>query len=99
MQMNRRTLCIALIAGSVVGRASAQDCDRLRPCPGPLDAGTERQYATIYGSIDDGPFPVPAGRLSHIDPSFLRQTVNYPAGPAPGAIVIDPHRHFLYLLQ
>ena len=111
--MNRRAFCLSLFAGSVAGRASARDCDRLWLCPGsaarrrgPMSAGAppfgtaiERHYETIYGSIDDGPFPIPAVRWSRIDPSFLRQTVSYPARAAPGAIVIDPHRHFLFSLQ
>lgn len=65
----------------------------------PFDVGIERQYAAIYGRIDDEPFPITAVRFSDIDPAYLRQLVYYSASAAPGTIIIDPHRHFLYLVQ
>ncbi|MBA7682066.1 hypothetical protein ES703_90412 [subsurface metagenome] len=63
------------------------------------DAGLERQYAAIYGRINSESFPIRAVKLSDIDPAYLRQLVNYPAPDEPGTIVVDPHHHFLYLLQ
>ncbi|WGR98518.1 L,D-transpeptidase [Bradyrhizobium sp. ISRA443] len=57
------------------------------------------QYAAIYGRIESEPFPVPAVKLSDIDPRYLRQLVNYSTDAIPGTIVVDPHRHFLYLMR
>jgi lipoprotein-anchoring transpeptidase ErfK/SrfK len=65
----------------------------------PLGAGPDRQYSAMYAPVEGEPFPVPAVNLSDIDPAFLRKAVYYPSNEAPGTIVIDPQRHFLYLVQ
>jgi lipoprotein-anchoring transpeptidase ErfK/SrfK len=57
------------------------------------------RYAALYAPMDGGRFPVPAVRLADIDPRYLRQAVYFPTREAPGTIVIDPHNHFLYLVQ
>ena len=53
----------------------------------------------MYAPVEGEPFPVPAVKLSDIDPAFLRKAVYYPTNEVPGTIVIDPQRHFLYLVQ
>ena len=50
----------------------------------------------IYGEIDSEPFPVAAIDTSDIDPELLRQTVAYDGGHAPGTVVVDPDKRFLY---
>jgi lipoprotein-anchoring transpeptidase ErfK/SrfK len=65
----------------------------------PYDSGSARDYASLYAGVPGEPFPVPAVDLSQINPEFLRATVSYPANEAPGTIIIDPHRHFLYFIQ
>jgi lipoprotein-anchoring transpeptidase ErfK/SrfK len=57
------------------------------------------QYAALYAPINGEPFPIPAVRLSDIDPEFLRKAVYYPSNEPPGTIVIDAQNHFLYLVQ
>src|SRR5512135_284847 len=57
------------------------------------------RYAALYARMDGGRFPVPAVRLSDIDPRYLRQAVYFPTREAPGTIIIDPRNHFLYLVQ
>jgi lipoprotein-anchoring transpeptidase ErfK/SrfK len=64
----------------------------------PLDPASARQYAAIYARIDDEPFPIPAVRLSDVDPAFLRRTVQYPTSEPAGTIIIDAGNHFLYLI-
>jgi lipoprotein-anchoring transpeptidase ErfK/SrfK len=92
-----------------------QGVDRATPYPGsppppppvgprertapPFGAGADRQYFAMYAPVAGEPFPIPAVKLSDIDPAFLRQAVTYPSNEAPGTIVIDPQRHFLYLVQ
>jgi lipoprotein-anchoring transpeptidase ErfK/SrfK len=71
---------------------------RERTAP-PLGVGPDRQYSAMYAPVGGEPFPIPAVKLSDIDPAFLRQAVIYPSNEAPGTIVIDPQRHFLYLVQ
>jgi lipoprotein-anchoring transpeptidase ErfK/SrfK len=53
----------------------------------------------IYGPVFGEPFPVPALRLSQVNPAFLRAEVADPTGEAPGTIVIDPQSRFLYHVQ
>jgi lipoprotein-anchoring transpeptidase ErfK/SrfK len=61
--------------------------------------GEDLPYGAIYAASRDEPFPVPAFRLSDVDPAYLRKSVYYPTDEAPGTIVIDPQRHFLYFVE
>ena len=65
----------------------------------PFFSGGDLPYSTIYAVHSDEPFPVPALRLSDVDPTYLRKSVYYPTDEPPGTIVIDPQRHFLYLVE
>jgi lipoprotein-anchoring transpeptidase ErfK/SrfK len=65
----------------------------------PYDGGDDPSYAGIYAPNYDEPFPVPAFRLSDVDPVYLRKSVYYPTDEAPGTIVVDPQRHFLYFVE
>jgi lipoprotein-anchoring transpeptidase ErfK/SrfK len=64
-----------------------------------LQVDTDRQYAAAYGPVEGERFPIPAMRLSEVDPTYLRKTLYYPTGEAPGTIVIDTHHHFLYFVE
>jgi lipoprotein-anchoring transpeptidase ErfK/SrfK len=65
----------------------------------PVDPALMRQYAALYARVDGEPFPIPAVRLSDIDPEFLRKVVTFPTNEQPGTIVVDGTNHFLYLVQ
>ncbi len=71
----------------------------LSPAPLEPEASFEPAYAAVYGPVAGEPFPVPAVKLSQVNPVFLRKTVPYAAAEAPGTIVVDPPRHYLYLVQ
>ena len=64
----------------------------------PFNTGFNRQYAGMYGPVDGERFPVPAVRVSDVDPVYLRTTLYYPTPETPGTIVIDTRHHFLYLV-
>ena len=64
-----------------------------------VDPAVRNHYASVYAAMDAGRFPIPAVRLSDIDPRYLRQIVYFPTREQSGTIVIDPHNHFLYLIQ
>jgi lipoprotein-anchoring transpeptidase ErfK/SrfK len=65
----------------------------------PFFGGPEPPYSTIYAESNSEPFPVPAFRLSDVDPTYLRKSIYYPTDEPPGTIVIDPQRRFLYLIE
>jgi len=65
----------------------------------PNAGGDDLSYTGIYAPNQDEPFPVPAFRLSDVDPVYLRKSVYYATDEAPGTIVIDPQRHFLYFVE
>jgi lipoprotein-anchoring transpeptidase ErfK/SrfK len=65
----------------------------------PFSGGPDLPYSTIYAASSSEPFPVPAFRLSDVDPIYLRKSIYYPTDEPPGTIVIDPQRHFLYLVE
>jgi lipoprotein-anchoring transpeptidase ErfK/SrfK len=72
---------------------------RFEPGRSALAEGGEFDYGRIYGRVDGEPFPVPAFNYARIGPEYLRREVAYPGREEPGAIVVDPHRRFLYLVQ
>lgn len=55
-------------------------------------------FATMYASVTDGGFTIPAVPYTKIPSKFLRQVVPSPAGEARGTIVVDTSAHFLYLV-
>jgi lipoprotein-anchoring transpeptidase ErfK/SrfK len=65
----------------------------------PVDPGLLRQYAALYARVDGEAFPIPAVRLSDIDPEYLRKAVMFPTSEQPGTIVVDATNHFLYFVQ
>lgn len=55
--------------------------------------------ALMYAEVEDSGFLVPAIPYQQIDPQFLRQIVRDPTGEAPGTLVVDTSKHFLYLVR
>ncbi|SRR6266540_3816241 len=72
---------------------------RPREIPPALDPGFGNQYAAFYAQVHGEPFPVPAVRLSDINPTYLRKAVYYPTSESLGTIIIDPQNYFLYFVQ
>jgi len=64
----------------------------------PLPDAEDLSYPAMYAAKTGEPFPVPAVRLSDINPTYLRKSVYYRTDEPPGTIVIDPQAHFLYLV-
>jgi lipoprotein-anchoring transpeptidase ErfK/SrfK len=69
-----------------------------RPVP-LVDQGGRSQYAALYAPVRGEPFPIPAVKLSDINPEFLRKSVRFPSAEAPGTIIIDARNHFLYFVE
>ncbi|HXW23444.1 MAG TPA: L,D-transpeptidase, partial [Xanthobacteraceae bacterium] len=63
------------------------------------DPALARRFAALYGPVSGEPHALATVRPSDIDPAFMRATVSYPSGEAPGTVIIDPQNHYLYLIQ
>jgi lipoprotein-anchoring transpeptidase ErfK/SrfK len=63
------------------------------------EPGIDRQVRGMYGPVAGEPFPVPAVPMSEVDPNYLRRAVSLPSNEPPGTIIVDPHAHYLYLVQ
>lgn len=64
-----------------------------------LPPSMDPQFLSMYGAINDEPFPVPAVDLSDVDPRFLRQEVDFRTPYQPGTIVVDPNERHAYLVM
>jgi lipoprotein-anchoring transpeptidase ErfK/SrfK len=52
-----------------------------------------------YGQLKDAGFNVPAIRPGQVDAAFHRKSVAYSTKEAPGTIVVDPAKHYLYYVE
>ena len=64
-----------------------------------LVTGSVSPGAGIYGARPEEPHPLPATNVSSVPKKYLRQTVNFRGGQAPGTIVVDTNNRYLYLVQ
>ncbi|MFI0849670.1 L,D-transpeptidase [Mesorhizobium sp. IMUNJ 23232] len=103
LKLTRRTFLVA--AGSTTLAACSPSLEGLdmsstgsiRPKIS-VDAGVTSP-ATMYASVTEGSFVLPAIPYEKIPREFRRQIVQDPTGEAPGTIVVDLKNHFLYLVQ
>ncbi|MFO1124074.1 MAG: L,D-transpeptidase [Methylocystis sp.] len=65
---------------------------------GPAEA-VAVQGGDFYGSTKDGAFSVPAVKPGQVDSAFYRKNVAYSTKEAPGTIVVDPAKHYLYYVE
>jgi len=57
------------------------------------------QAMMMYAALPEEKFPVPAVNLSQLAPGYARATVVDPTGEAPGTIVVETSKRYLYLVQ
>jgi lipoprotein-anchoring transpeptidase ErfK/SrfK len=57
------------------------------------------EAAKVYGPVPDEKFPIPAVDVSKIDPEFYRRTVQYDTNEAPGTIIVDPGKYYVYRIE
>lgn len=53
----------------------------------------------IYAAVPGEPYEVPPVDLSEIEPRYFRRLVDYAGPEAPGSIVVDSARRFLFLVE
>ena len=56
-------------------------------------------YAAVYGRYPGEPFEVIPFKYAQVNSAYLRQVVAYRGSEPAGTIVVDPGRHFLYLVE
>jgi lipoprotein-anchoring transpeptidase ErfK/SrfK len=62
--------------------------------------GMSREEAVLaYGALPNERFPVPAVNLSKVDPKYLRRKVAYKSNEAPGTIIVDPGKFYVYRIE
>ncbi len=88
-------LAVALMPLALAGCISAQP----QPFTVATPIGPSAEYIALYGEQPDEQFPLPATDISEVDPRFLRREVAYPTREAPGTIVVDTNKRFLYLVR
>ena len=53
----------------------------------------------VYGPRPNERFPIPAVKLSKVNPKYLRRTVRYDSKEAVGTIIVDPRNHYVYRVE
>ena len=57
------------------------------------------EAAKVYGPVPDEKFPIPAVDVSKVDPKYYRRTVRYDTKEAPGTIIVDPAKYYVYRIE
>ncbi len=89
-RLDRRSFLIGSAAG--LGAVALAGCS-------PTDAELRAEAAKTYGPAPGEKFPIPAVDVSKIDPKYFRKIVDYDSLEAPGTIVIDPSKFYLYRIE
>jgi lipoprotein-anchoring transpeptidase ErfK/SrfK len=63
------------------------------------DAMSRAEAEKLYGLVPDEKFPIPAVDVSKIDPKYYRRTVRYDTNEAPGTIIVDPGKYYVYRIE
>jgi lipoprotein-anchoring transpeptidase ErfK/SrfK len=92
--MISRRILIAALLGAPVAACNTTQQAQVAP-------GVEDDLSGWYTGevIPDRPHPIPKVDRSRLRPEFNRQVVSYEGPEAPGSIVVDIDRRFLYLVQ
>jgi lipoprotein-anchoring transpeptidase ErfK/SrfK len=53
----------------------------------------------VYGARPNERFPIPAVKVSKINPKYYRRTVRYESKEAVGTIIVDPRNHYVYRIE
>jgi lipoprotein-anchoring transpeptidase ErfK/SrfK len=53
----------------------------------------------VYGARPNERFPIPAVKVSKINPKYFRRTVRYDSKEVVGTIIVDPRNHYVYRIE
>jgi len=63
------------------------------------DGALMAEAAKTYGPMPDERFAIPAVDIKKVDPKYYRRTVQYASKEAPGTIVVDPGKYYVYRIE
>jgi lipoprotein-anchoring transpeptidase ErfK/SrfK len=88
--LSRRAFLLGSTAG--LGALGLAGC-------GTSDSLMLAEAAKIYGPMPNEKFPIPAVDVSKVDPRYYRRTVSYASKEAPGTIIVDPGKFYVYRVE
>lgn len=99
--LDRRAFCALAASVSAASLSGCSSHGGLEASIPPRDEGTlsRPDYRATYGEYPGEQHPIAAFDHREVDPQFLRQIVRYRGPEAPGTIVVDPSRRYLYLVE
>ena len=89
-RLSRRSLLFGAAAG--LGALGLSGC-------AVTDGMSLAEAAKVYGPVPNEKFPIPAVDVAKFDPKYFRRTVSYDSNEAPGTIIVDPSKYFVYRLE
>jgi len=63
------------------------------------DGMSRAEAEKLYGPVPTEKFPIPAVDVTKIDPKYFRKTVRYASDEAPGTIIVDPGKYYVYRIE
>lgn len=102
--ISRRKFLVGSLAAPAILGGCATTQDKLawnssQPIAAPTLSPVDPDLASRYAAFEDGGHFVPAIPYERMNPEFLRRRVADPTGEAPGTVVVDTPRRFLYLVE
>jgi lipoprotein-anchoring transpeptidase ErfK/SrfK len=103
--LTRRAFTIPALSAAAAGLAGCGSSSIVAlpeiaaPRRDPTRTLSRPNYAEVYMAYPGERFPVPAIDYERIEPRYLRQTVEFRRGEAPGSIVVDPGSYHLYFVE
>jgi lipoprotein-anchoring transpeptidase ErfK/SrfK len=88
--LNRRSFLLGSAAGlGALGLAGCATSDGM----------SLAEATALYGPVPDKKFAIPAVDVAKIDPKYYRRTVRYETQEAPGTIIVDPGKYYVYRIE
>lgn len=102
--ISRRNFVLGSLAAPAIlgGCTTVQERSALntpQPVADPMPSPIDPELASRYAAFEDGGHFVPAVPIERMNPEYLRQRVRNPTGEAPGTVVVDTPKRFLYLVE
>lgn len=102
--LSRRSFLTALTVSAAAGLAG---CAQIRQNVPIIDINGQQRpsddgmipYASMYQSVEDNGYTLPAIPVQKMEKQYLRQLVKDPTGEMPGTVVVDTANRYLYLVM